>query len=55
MRHGHTGGGPGCSPAVYHFPRPASAKGPLTVAVITDGEDIGQAETIALAIAQQLA
>ena len=37
---GHTGGGPGCTPAAYHVP---GAK-PLTVAVFTDGEDGGQAE-----------
>jgi CubicO group peptidase (beta-lactamase class C family) len=48
---GHTGGGPGCSPAIYHFPRAV----PLTVAVITDGEDIGQAETMAVALARELA
>jgi CubicO group peptidase (beta-lactamase class C family) len=53
--YGHTGGGPGCSPAVYHFPRAASGREPLTVAVITDGEDIGQAESLALALAQRLA
>ena len=33
---GHRGGGPGCSPAVFHFPR---KKRPLTVCVITNGED----------------
>jgi CubicO group peptidase (beta-lactamase class C family) len=50
---GHTGGGPGCSPAIYHFPRAQDAA-PLTVAVVTDGEDIGQAETIVLALARRL-
>jgi D-alanyl-D-alanine carboxypeptidase len=45
---GHTGGGPGCTPAVYHFPRHDP---PRTVAVATDGEDQGEAETIAWAIA----
>lgn len=37
---GHTGGGPGCTPTVYHFP----GSTPLTIAVFTDGEDGGQAE-----------
>jgi len=46
--YGHTGGGPGCSPAVFHFPR---CEPPLTIAVITDGEDIGFAETLLLAAA----
>jgi CubicO group peptidase (beta-lactamase class C family) len=33
---GHRGGGPGCSPALFHFPR---KRKPLTVCVITNGED----------------
>lgn len=48
--YGHTGGGPGCSPAVFHFPR---CEPPLTVAIITDGEDVGLSETILLAAAAQ--
>jgi CubicO group peptidase (beta-lactamase class C family) len=48
--YGHTGGGPGCSPAVFHFPRRAP---PLTIAVITDGEDISLAETLLRAAAVQ--
>ncbi len=48
--YGHTGGGPGCSPAVFHFPRRDT---PLTIAVITDGEDVGLAETLLLAAAGQ--
>jgi D-alanyl-D-alanine carboxypeptidase len=47
--YGHTGGGPGCSPAVFHFPR---RDPPLTIAVATDGEDPGFAETILLAAAE---
>lgn len=43
---GHTGGGPGCSPAVFHF---KGKRQPLTICVITDGEDVGQAETMAVA------
>ena len=48
--YGHTGGGPGVSPAVFHFPR---RDPPLTLAVITDGEDIGLAETLLLAAAER--
>jgi CubicO group peptidase (beta-lactamase class C family) len=43
--YGHTGSGPGCTVAVYHFPR---RDPPLTIAVATDGEDQGLAETILL-------
>ncbi len=43
---GHTGGGPGCSPAVFHF---RGKRQPLTICVVTDGEDIAQAETMAVA------
>jgi len=38
------------SPAVFHFPR---RDPPLTLAVITDGEDIGLAETLLLAAAER--
>jgi CubicO group peptidase (beta-lactamase class C family) len=43
--YGHTGGGPGVSPVVMHFPR---REPPLTIALITDGEDVGLAETLLL-------
>ncbi|QQP92488.1 beta-lactamase family protein [Skermanella sp. TT6] len=43
---GHTGSGPGCSPAVFHF---RGKRQPLTICVITGGEDVGQAETMAVA------
>jgi CubicO group peptidase (beta-lactamase class C family) len=33
---GHSGEGPGCSPAAYHFP---SLQPPLTIAAISDGEN----------------
>jgi D-alanyl-D-alanine carboxypeptidase len=46
--YGHTGGGPGCSPAVFHFPRHDP---PLTITVTTDGEDPGLAEAILLIVA----
>ncbi|HEY1930450.1 MAG TPA: serine hydrolase domain-containing protein [Acetobacteraceae bacterium] len=46
--YGHTGSGPGCSPAVYHFP---TRSPPLTIAVATDGEDQSLAEDIVLAVA----
>src|SRR5262249_33607778 len=36
---GHRGGGPGCSPALFHFP---GKEKPLTVCVITTGEDPDQ-------------
>ncbi|HEY7843698.1 MAG TPA: serine hydrolase domain-containing protein [Bradyrhizobium sp.] len=48
--YGHTGGGPGVSPVVFHFPR---RDPPLTIAVITDGEDVGLAETLLLKVAEQ--
>jgi len=38
---GHSGGGPGCVNAIYHFP---DAAPPITVAVFTDGNDEGSAE-----------
>jgi CubicO group peptidase (beta-lactamase class C family) len=47
--YGHTGGGPGVSPVVFYFP---SREPPLTIALITDGEDIGLAETLLLRLAQ---
>ncbi|WP_051329149.1 serine hydrolase domain-containing protein [Geminicoccus roseus] len=43
---GHTGGGPGCSTAVYHL---AGAAPPATVCVVTRNEDAGLAERMALA------
>ena len=46
--YGHTGSGPGCTPAVYHFPTHCP---PLTVSVAIDGEDEGLAEEIVLAVA----
>ena len=46
--YGHTGGGPGVSPVVMHFPR---REPPLTIALITDGEDVGLAETLLLEVA----
>jgi D-alanyl-D-alanine carboxypeptidase len=48
--YGHTGGGPGVSPAVFHFPR---RDPPLTIAVITDGEDVGLAESLLLKVAER--
>lgn len=45
---GHTGGGPGCSPAVYHF---AGKARPLTICVVTEGEDSAQAEAMTWAAA----
>jgi CubicO group peptidase (beta-lactamase class C family) len=45
---GHSGSGPHCVNAVYHFPNLAS---PITVASFTDGEDEGVAEIEALSIA----
>lgn len=45
---GHTGAGPHCVNAIYHFPKTDT---PITVAVFTDGEDEGaperRAETLA--------
>ncbi len=46
--YGHTGGGPGVSPVVMHFPR---REPPLTIALITDGEDGGLAETLLFEVA----
>jgi hypothetical protein len=45
---GHSGGGPGCVSAVYHFPDLAR---PVTVACFTDGEDEGAPEFEAADIA----
>jgi len=45
---GHRGGGPGCSPAVFHFPR---KERPLTVCVITNGEDPDQPVAMVRAVA----
>lgn len=45
---GHSGAGPGCVNAVYHFPGRAV---PVTVATFTDGDDEGPAETEAVSIA----
>ncbi len=47
---GHTGGGPGCTPVAYHFP----GQDPLTIAVMTDGEDGDQAEWMAWEAADAL-
>ena len=47
---GHRGGGPGCSPAVFHFPQ---KKDLLTVCVITDGEDADQPVAMIRTIAKQ--
>jgi D-alanyl-D-alanine carboxypeptidase len=49
--YGHTGSGPGCTPAIYHFP---ARNPPLTIAVAIDGEDESLAETILLAAAENL-
>lgn len=46
--YGHTGGGPGVTPAVYRF---AHRSPPLTVAIATDGEDQGIAEHLLVAAA----
>jgi len=45
---GHSGGGPGCVNAVYHF---SDRKEPITVASFTDGPHEGSAEFEAMAIA----
>lgn len=45
---GHTGSGPGCSPAVCHF---AGKARPLTICVVTNGEDLAQAEGMTWAAA----
>jgi D-alanyl-D-alanine carboxypeptidase len=41
---GHSGGGPGCVNAVYHFP---DLPRPVTVAAFTEGTDEGAAEFLA--------
>jgi hypothetical protein len=48
--YGHLGGGPGCSPAAYHFPQLNSG---TTIAVISDGEDT-LPEDIILTIAGEI-
>lgn len=48
---GHSGGGPGCVNAVYHFPDFAR---PMTGASFTDGTDEGRAEFEVLRIALRL-
>ncbi|WP_274425553.1 serine hydrolase domain-containing protein [Chelativorans sp. YIM 93263] len=45
---GHSGGGPFCVNAVYHFP---DRQVPMTVACFTDGTDEGQAELCACSLA----
>jgi hypothetical protein len=45
---GHSGAGPGCVNAVYHYPDLAA---PVTVATFTNGEDEGVAEFQAMSIA----
>lgn len=49
--YGHSGEGPGCSVAVYHFPRHELEP---TVAVVTDGENVAAVEKIAFAAAANL-
>jgi hypothetical protein len=49
---GHRGGGPGCSPAVFHFPRKAK---PLTLCVITNGEDADAPVAMVRAVADTFA
>jgi len=49
--YGHTGAGPGCTPAVYHFPAHSP---PLTVGVVINGEDQRLAEEIVLAVAASM-
>ncbi|HEX2528122.1 MAG TPA: serine hydrolase domain-containing protein [Geminicoccus sp.] len=48
---GHTGGGPGCSPAVYHF---ADSALPFTLCAVTNGEDGGQAERMVWSMAAEM-
>jgi hypothetical protein len=45
---GHSGGGPGCVNAVYHYP---DLGVPITVATFTHGEAEGAAEFEAVSIA----
>ncbi|MCG5243008.1 serine hydrolase domain-containing protein [Azospirillum doebereinerae] len=47
---GHSGGGPGVSAAAYHFPQDQ----PLSVAVLTVGEDVALAEWMAVEAAHRL-
>ncbi len=49
---GHSGGGPGCVNAIYHFP---DAAPPITVAVFTDGTDEGSPECEAASTVVRLA
>ena len=47
---GHTGGGPGVTPAAYHAPGPV----PVSVAVFLDGEDGALAEWMAVEVLHRL-
>lgn len=47
---GHTGGGPGVTPAAYHAPGPV----PVSVAVFLDGEDGNLAEWMAVEVLHRL-
>jgi len=47
---GHTGGGPGVTPAAYHTPGPV----PVSVAVFLDGEDGNLAEWMAVEVLHRL-
>ncbi|WP_372397548.1 serine hydrolase domain-containing protein [Azospirillum sp. HJ39] len=47
---GHTGGGPGVTPAAYHTPGPV----PVSVAVFLDGEDGALAEWMAVEVLHRL-
>lgn len=49
--YGHTGSGPGCSAAAFHF---RTGRYPLTVVAFTDGEETRQAEHIAWIICSNL-
>ncbi len=51
---GHTGGGPGGSACAYHFPARGPREEPLTVALLTDGEDNDQAEWMTVEAAEIL-
>ena len=47
---GHTGGGPGVTPAAFHAPGPV----PVSVAVFLDGEDGNLAEWMAVDVLHRL-
>jgi CubicO group peptidase (beta-lactamase class C family) len=47
---GHTGGGPGVTPAAYHMPGPV----PVSVAIFLDGEDGNLAEWMAVEVLHRL-